>query len=254
MEKSPEAFRTISEVADWLGVPTHVLRFWESRFKQIKPVKRAGGRRYYRPSDMALIGGIKVLLHDEGMTIRGVQKLLREKGTKHVSASAPGLTDSEGHTVIDGETAPKNVTPNATDSTEIRENISDPPEVMDAEIVAEGPTPAMPSVGKAADQASPATDEDTVAADLFDGLVIDGPAEATVEAKSLLPEAASVAMPDIPEQSAKDPDDDDGAHGDDNGISYKLRTGNLEKLMARSDELGALRDRLAHVVERSMET
>ena len=78
MEKSPDAFRTISEVADWLDVPTHVLRFWESRFKQIKPVKRAGGRRYYRPSDMALIGGIKVLLHDEGMTIRGAQKLLRE--------------------------------------------------------------------------------------------------------------------------------------------------------------------------------
>ncbi len=85
MKKSPEAFRTISEVADWLDVPTHVLRFWESRFSQVKPVKRAGGRRYYRPTDMRLIGGIKRLLHDDGMTIRSVQKLLREEGVKHVA-------------------------------------------------------------------------------------------------------------------------------------------------------------------------
>ncbi len=91
MEKSPEAFRTISEVADWLGVPTHVLRFWESRFAQVKPVKRAGGRRYYRPSDMALLGGIKRLLHDDGMTIRGVQKLLREEGVKHVAGFSQPL-------------------------------------------------------------------------------------------------------------------------------------------------------------------
>jgi DNA-binding transcriptional MerR regulator len=94
MEKSPDAFRTISEVAEWLDVPTHVLRFWESRFAQVKPVKRAGGRRYYRPSDMRLIGGIKKLLYDDGMTIRGVQKLLREEGIKHVSSFSPPL-DSE---------------------------------------------------------------------------------------------------------------------------------------------------------------
>ncbi len=84
--KSPEAFRTISEVADWLGVPAHVLRFWESRFGQVKPVKRAGGRRYYRPSDMELLGGIRKLLHEDGMTIRGVQKLLRENGVRYVAA------------------------------------------------------------------------------------------------------------------------------------------------------------------------
>ena len=85
MEKSPDAFRTISEVADHLETPAHVLRFWESRFPQIKPVKRAGGRRYYRPSDVALLTGIKHLLHDEGMTIRGVQKILREQGVRHVA-------------------------------------------------------------------------------------------------------------------------------------------------------------------------
>lgn len=89
MAKSPDAFRTISEVAVWLGVPTHVLRFWESRFTQVKPVKRAGGRRYYRPADMELLGGIKHLLHEDGLTIRGVQKLLREQGIKHVAAYSP---------------------------------------------------------------------------------------------------------------------------------------------------------------------
>ncbi len=89
--KSPDAFRTISEVAEWLETPAHVLRFWESKFSQVKPVKRAGGRRYYRPSDMALIGGIKTLLHDEGMTIKGVQKLLREQGVKHVTSFSPPL-------------------------------------------------------------------------------------------------------------------------------------------------------------------
>lgn len=85
MEKSPEAFRTISEVAELLDTPAHVLRFWESRFPQIRPVKRAGGRRYYRPGDVALLSGIKRLLHDDGMTIRGVQKILREHGVRHVA-------------------------------------------------------------------------------------------------------------------------------------------------------------------------
>ncbi|TNC52745.1 MerR family transcriptional regulator [Rubellimicrobium rubrum] len=83
--KSPDAFRTISEVAAFLETPAHVLRFWESKFPQIKPVKRAGGRRYYRPDDIALLGGIKVLLHEQGMTIKGVQKLLRERGPRYVA-------------------------------------------------------------------------------------------------------------------------------------------------------------------------
>ena len=85
MDKSPDAFRTISEVAEVLETPAHVLRFWESRFPQIRPVKRAGGRRYYRPADVALLLGIKHLLHEEGMTIRGVQKVLREHGVRHVA-------------------------------------------------------------------------------------------------------------------------------------------------------------------------
>lgn len=95
MSKSPDAFRTISEVADWLETPAHVLRFWESKFTQVKPVKRAGGRRYYRPADMELLGGIKKLLHHDGQTIKEVQQLLREKGIKHVASLSQPIEDSE---------------------------------------------------------------------------------------------------------------------------------------------------------------
>ena len=84
VRKSPDAFRTISEVAEILDIPAHVLRFWESRFTQIKPVKRGGGRRYYRPQDIDLLRGIRDLLYQDGLTIKGVQKVLRERGTKHV--------------------------------------------------------------------------------------------------------------------------------------------------------------------------
>jgi DNA-binding transcriptional MerR regulator len=83
--KSAEAFRTISEVALELDVPQHVLRFWESRFAQIRPVKRAGGRRYYRPEDIDLLKGIRALLYSDGFTIKGVQKVLKERGLRHVA-------------------------------------------------------------------------------------------------------------------------------------------------------------------------
>ena len=107
MAKSPDAFRTISEVAEWLDTPAHVLRFWESRFTQVKPVKRAGGRRYYRPNDMLLLGGIKKLLHDDGMTIKGVQKMLRTDGVKAVAAlSRPIDAEDQGET-IDLKPAPE---------------------------------------------------------------------------------------------------------------------------------------------------
>ncbi len=86
MEKSPDAFRTISEVAEELDVPQHVLRFWESRFREIKPMKRGGGRRYYRPDDIDLLRGVRHLLYGEGYTIRGVQRLLREQGQRFVQS------------------------------------------------------------------------------------------------------------------------------------------------------------------------
>jgi len=90
MDKSPDAFRTISEVADDLDLPQHVLRFWETRFTQIKPMKRGGGRRYYRPEDVDLLKGIRHLLYDHGYTIKGVQKLLKVNGNKFVAAIASG--------------------------------------------------------------------------------------------------------------------------------------------------------------------
>jgi DNA-binding transcriptional MerR regulator len=86
LEKAPDAFRTISEVAEDLDVPQHVLRFWESRFRDIKPMKRGGGRRYYRPEDINLLRGIRHLLYGEGYTIRGVQRILREQGAKFVQS------------------------------------------------------------------------------------------------------------------------------------------------------------------------
>jgi DNA-binding transcriptional MerR regulator len=93
--KSPEAFRTISEVSSELDVPQHVLRFWEGRFTQIKPVKRAGGRRYYRPEDVDLLKGIRALLYREGFTIKGVQKVLRERGLRYVAELGRAEVKSE---------------------------------------------------------------------------------------------------------------------------------------------------------------
>lgn len=90
LDKSPDAFRTISEVADDLDLPQHVLRFWETRFPQIKPMKRGGGRRYYRPEDVDLLKGIRHLLYDHGYTIKGVQKLLKTNGNKFVIAIGHG--------------------------------------------------------------------------------------------------------------------------------------------------------------------
>jgi DNA-binding transcriptional MerR regulator len=90
MDKSPDAFRTISEVAEDLDLPQHVLRFWETRFGQIRPLKRGGGRRYYRPDDVDLLRGIRHLLYGQGYTIRGVQRIFKEKGLRYVQAVGRG--------------------------------------------------------------------------------------------------------------------------------------------------------------------
>jgi DNA-binding transcriptional MerR regulator len=90
MSKEPDAFRTISEVAEELGLPQHVLRFWETRFAQIRPMKRGGGRRYYRPDDVAVLRGIRQLLYGEGYTIKGVQRILKEQGHRFVIAAGQG--------------------------------------------------------------------------------------------------------------------------------------------------------------------
>jgi DNA-binding transcriptional MerR regulator len=89
-DKAPDAFRTISEAAEELDLPQHVLRFWETRFPQIKPLKRGGGRRYYRPDDLEFLRGLKALLHEERYTIKGVQKIIKEQGVKSIHAAGHG--------------------------------------------------------------------------------------------------------------------------------------------------------------------
>lgn len=121
--KAPDAFRTISEVAEDLDLPQHVLRFWETRFNQIKPMKRGGGRRYYRPEDVQLLRGIRLLLYAEGFTIRGVQRLLKEKGVAFVAAvgqtgSTQALAEAERDVDADLETA------------ELPETVEEPPREM----------------------------------------------------------------------------------------------------------------------------
>ena len=152
MNKSPDAFRTISEVADLLETPAHVLRFWESRFPQIRPVKRAGGRRYYRPADVALLTGIKRLLHDEGLTIRGVQKILREQGVRHVS----GVSDDSADTDEDDDLA--TALAQATGTPDPSESLP-PAEAETAQIIALQAAlrePVAPAPVPAAESAEPA--------------------------------------------------------------------------------------------------
>lgn len=105
MDKSVDAFRTISEVADELAVPQHVLRFWETRFPQIKPLKRGGGRRYYRPDDVALVRAIKQLLYGEGYTIKGVQRILKEQGVRAVIGAA--RSGGDGQDVVASDPNPE---------------------------------------------------------------------------------------------------------------------------------------------------
>ena len=147
-DKSPQAFRTIREVADWLGIEAHVLRFWESKFSQIRPVKRAGGRRYYRPADMKLIGGIKVLLHDQGLTIRGVQRRIQDDGVAEVSALSPPLDEeleAQAALTIDAEPEDRDEVLPATGFVDI-EALAAPaePEPAPAPPEAEAPAPSEP--------------------------------------------------------------------------------------------------------------
>lgn len=188
MGKSRDAFRTISEVAEWLNIQTHVLRFWESKFSQVKPVKRAGGRRYYRPHDMLLLGGIKKLLHDDGLTIKGAQKLLREQGVKHVSGlSQPIDTDNDDTTEHVQTPAP----------VEIKEIIADqaPDAPVSAPIV---DTPDTPVVPGPPDQDAPAEVTAT-----SEGPAADDP---TIKPTSTAADAADVAP--VPSHTAPPATDD----------------------------------------------
>jgi len=233
MEKSPEAFRTISEVADWLGVPTHVLRFWESRFPQIKPVKRAGGRRYYRPSDMALIGGIKRLLHDDGMTIRGAQKLLREKGVKHVAAlSKPldGMGAAEDR--YDGDVIEATAVELVGADTEAPAADTSPPAPPPEAVVAEAD--ARPPDAASPEPSEPDTVPDEPAAP--------EPAAAFPEPVA---ESPGPAIPDTPDVPETDPEDDETAYPGLPGLAARVRIADRRYLIRNRGALALLKDRLS---------
>lgn len=164
MSKSPDAFRTISEVSEWLDTPTYVLRFWESRFPQIKPVKRAGGRRYYRPEDMQLVGGIKQLLHFDEQSIKEVKEILKDQGVKHVMSLSPDLntqvvsppskSDAKDKADIDEIVKSK---PKAKKKPKVEVRV-----VKKAKVATDSVTAAEPSAGEPAVAASkePATSKD----------------------------------------------------------------------------------------------
>ena len=181
MGKSPEAFRTIREVSEWLDTPAHVLRFWESKFSQIRPVKRAGGRRYYRPNDMLLLGGIKRLLHEDGHTIKGVQRMLGTDGIKSVAAMSQPLKDNktEIKAEVESPAVVSFVSNRASKSQPQRSDLSD---VEDAELIAvesdaSDEAPIIPDIDVPADPADREFDDlaaPITAAILTGRLKIDG--------------------------------------------------------------------------------
>ena len=284
MEKSPEAFRTISEVADWLGVPTHVLRFWESRFSQVKPVKRAGGRRYYRPSDMALIGGIKRLLHDDGMTIRGVQKLLREQGVRHVAGLSQPLFDAEEEAVgevidmpplrpeedpaaapvedVAVEPAPPADPVEPREEVAVTEPVADVEEAMAAapeegqgllDLMGAPPEPAMPedqAVTEAAAPPPPAEPADAPA--LPEETSADPEPEAEPPLETVPePVPAPPIIPETPDVPETDLPDDAAEIDDTPALAARLALLSAARLAGHGPALRAAHDRLAALRERT---
>ena len=210
MSKSADAFRTISEVADWLGVQAHVLRFWESKFTQIKPVKRAGGRRYYRPADMLLLGGIRKLLHKDGLSIKEVQAILRDHGIAHVSQMSHDL-ESDGPPVE--EAAPKaraveKVDPAAIPPQEVPATAPEA-DVASAQVAFVEPTaPAQPHPEIAQPQAAQVAPESEIPAAVVPEPSVEtavAPPEVNAPAPSSEPEAepeATQSEPVAPDVSA----------------------------------------------------
>lgn len=221
MSKAPDAFRTISEVADWLETPAHVLRFWESKFSQVKPVKRAGGRRYYRRNDMLLLGGIKRLLHHDGLTIKDVQKLLRDKGAKHVAnLSSYNLDDDSDDTI---------------ESTIVEEATSKSDEPVFHSVAARNETPNVVPFAREDDQMS------------FPGFEFASERRKTSEA-SLPPEPTPTISPeeeDHPAAPAPQPIDISNIAEDPNVGTVTSAPGILTSLAALN--IGALATRLDHV-------
>lgn len=284
MDKSPDAFRTISEVAEHLQTPAHVLRFWESRFPQIRPVKRAGGRRYYRPSDVALLAGIRRLLHDEGLTIRGVQKILREQGVRHVS----GLSDEEMEAAdaaadtVDAAALPAaevvwlhgtaDDSPPVDDAMLADEGLDAAPEaISDADLMATDlpadPAPAEeagPAAMDAPDDAAPAAPADPdLPGETDPEPAVQAAEPASAEAENEAGPAApppAVAPPlppdDLPLFATKAPPAaaiDPEPHADLPTLAARLRALSPGALADRQDQIGPLFDRLAGLRNRLAE-
>ena len=267
MQKSRDAFRTISEVAEWLDVPTHVLRFWESRFSQIKPVKRAGGRRYYRPSDMRVIGGVKTLLHDQGMTIRGVQKLFREEGIKHVSGFSAKLDGEDGEASVEDQSLvidrdAISATPAAPAARSSREAIPDPivDDVDDVvepadDIVSETSEPVFSHHGRMRGtppaNPAPAVESEPVSSASTTGSVPEPAPEPNTP--SLPPEAESTAastdqlgptIPATPDVPDIDPEDDAPEYQSNPGIAAQLLMADRTVLEAHRADVMQAAERL----------
>lgn len=248
-EKSRDAFRTISEVADWLDVPTHVLRFWESRFSQIKPVKRAGGRRYYRPSDMRVIGGVKVLLHDQGMTIRGVQKLFREEGIKHVSGYAPrlfGADEDAEKPHLNEEALAKAAIP-AAPARSTYDAAPDPDPAPPAETLDESEADDAP-----APVAEPqAEDTPAEAPVLFRRSRQEPEVEAPVAAEEVPEAPAPPSIPETPNVPDVDPADDADNYARAPGAAARLKLAPEATLLAHKALLAAAAERLRAMANRA---
>jgi DNA-binding transcriptional MerR regulator len=143
LDKAPDAFRTISEVADELDVPQHVLRFWETRFSQIKPMKRSGGRRYYRRDDVELLRGIRHLLYGQGYTIRGVQRILREQGIKAVQSFSGSLALRHAVPLAEAEGPEFEAEDVLSDENETDEPVTSSSRTSDAPVVRAMPPPPV---------------------------------------------------------------------------------------------------------------
>ncbi|WP_246175729.1 MerR family transcriptional regulator [Roseovarius bejariae] len=216
MPKSADAFRTISEVADWLETPAHVLRFWESKFSQVKPVKRAGGRRYYRPADMLLLGGIKKLLHDDGMTIKGVQKVLREHGVKHVAAMSQPLDEDtepeDSGITLDAQPAE----PSSATIVDFKSSSGGKPAPdTNDEPTESAPVEAEDVLVNATSDTPPDEAPDTLAAETEDSLLDDDGADSAPLAPSQAPDTLAGGAPDGVEDTVRDALSGTGAHDTD---------------------------------------
>ncbi|NIZ14392.1 MerR family transcriptional regulator [Phaeobacter sp. HF9A] len=207
MSKSPDAFRTISEVADWLEIQAHVLRFWESKFTQVKPVKRAGGRRYYRPSDMLLLGGIQHLLHDKGLSIKEVQALIREQGVQHVQDLSKPLDPEEAEQEADTPPPSKWADPAEQDTQKPRPKPvdRDPLEEEPQQVARKAAPPTPPPFSPPAPAPSPAPPASDSVSNATEATA--GPAETTEAPAPEGPEATAsmtAATGEMPPQPGGD--------------------------------------------------